>query len=361
MRLLAFALAVVAGALVAGSAHAAGFSVSVPYDAVDAAPGDGLCDDGTGQCTLRAAVMEANALPGWDDIKVPPDHYPLTDTGAGEDFAKTGDLDITSHVGIWGSDPLKTRVDGIGADRVFHVHPRVRAFIEGIGIQGGREIDGAGILLQYAYVRMNDVFFVANNAARGGGGLYSFESTVALTQTTFADDTARDFGGAIFVGGTGWSSANAFFENITVSGNWAGRSGGGIYASIIPVRLNNVTVANNRAGRGGGIYSAGTSPDAFNSIVAYNGGGDCFGALASGGNNNDTDWTCGLAAAGDLPGVDPLLDGLTIGLGPTPVRPLLGGSPAIDAGNNLTCASVDQRYLARPQGPACDMGAVEMP
>jgi len=37
------------------------------------------------------------------------------------------------------------------------------------------------------------------------------------------------------------------------------------------------------------------------------------------------------------------------------------GSPAIDAGNNATCASTDQRGVKRPQGPHCDMGAYEAP
>ena len=36
------------------------------------------------------------------------------------------------------------------------------------------------------------------------------------------------------------------------------------------------------------------------------------------------------------------------------------GSAAIDAGNNATCASKDQRGIARPQGAACDLGAYEV-
>ena len=33
-------------------------------DVVDAAPGNGVCATDVGDCTLRAAIMEANALPG---------------------------------------------------------------------------------------------------------------------------------------------------------------------------------------------------------------------------------------------------------------------------------------------------------
>lgn len=39
---------------------AAAFVVNSTGDSADAQPGDGLCDDGTGHCTLRAALMEAN-------------------------------------------------------------------------------------------------------------------------------------------------------------------------------------------------------------------------------------------------------------------------------------------------------------
>ena len=39
---------------------------------------------------------------------------------------------------------------------------------------------------------------------------------------------------------------------------------------------------------------------------------------------------------------------------------LATGSPAINAGNNDTCAPADQRGVPRPQGSACDMGAFEV-
>src|SRR2546425_11690804 len=37
------------------------FTVDTTADSVDAAPGDGLCADAGGLCSLRAAVMEASA------------------------------------------------------------------------------------------------------------------------------------------------------------------------------------------------------------------------------------------------------------------------------------------------------------
>ena len=50
----------------------ANFVVNSTADMVDAEPGDGLCEtDITGDCTLRAAVQEANAFAGVDTITVP--------------------------------------------------------------------------------------------------------------------------------------------------------------------------------------------------------------------------------------------------------------------------------------------------
>jgi hypothetical protein len=39
---------------------------------------------------------------------------------------------------------------------------------------------------------------------------------------------------------------------------------------------------------------------------------------------------------------------------------LLRGSPAINAGNNATCPTTDQRGVTRPQGGVCDIGAFEV-
>ena len=59
-------------------AQGTAFVVDSTNDAGDANPSDWVCDDGTGKCTLRAAIMEANALPGPDTIDVPSGTYTLS-------------------------------------------------------------------------------------------------------------------------------------------------------------------------------------------------------------------------------------------------------------------------------------------
>jgi len=71
------------------------FHVNSTVDEPDANPGDGLCLTVSGVCTLRAAIMEANANPGHDTIMLPTNTYVLPLDGLNENAAATGDLDIT--------------------------------------------------------------------------------------------------------------------------------------------------------------------------------------------------------------------------------------------------------------------------
>ena len=89
---------------------------------LDASPGDGVCEtDVTGDCTLRAAVQEANALEGADTITIPAGEYNLTMEGAGEEDTLSGDLDITDTVTITGAGMGKTVIDANELDRAFQV------------------------------------------------------------------------------------------------------------------------------------------------------------------------------------------------------------------------------------------------
>ena len=72
------------------------FTVDTEDDTLDANPGDGSALDASGNTSLRTAIMEANALDGFQSIFVPEGNYVLTRTGADEDLGATGDLDITA-------------------------------------------------------------------------------------------------------------------------------------------------------------------------------------------------------------------------------------------------------------------------
>src|SRR4030066_1574657 len=75
-------------------ALAATFTVNSTEDAVDIIPGNGICADAFDDCTLRAAIQEANASAGADTIVLLAGTYVLDISGLGEDTAITGGLDI---------------------------------------------------------------------------------------------------------------------------------------------------------------------------------------------------------------------------------------------------------------------------
>src|SRR5947209_3154871 len=70
------------------------FTVNTTLDTIDASPGNGVAADSAGRTSLRAAVMEANALPGADVIVIPAalGTCKLTIAGSVENAARTGDL-----------------------------------------------------------------------------------------------------------------------------------------------------------------------------------------------------------------------------------------------------------------------------
>jgi len=59
-------------------------------------------------------------------------------------------------------------------------------------------------------------------------------------------------------------------------------------------------------------------------------------------------------------GIASILMPLAYNGGPTKTHALVSGSPAIDASPvDADCSPADQRGVARPQGPSCDVGSFE--
>src|SRR3989304_3546658 len=81
--------ALLMGVLLVPTAHAAILVVTKTADTAD-----GTCDS---DCSLREAIIAANAAAGDDEITVPAGTYTLTIAGKNEDAAATGDLGITSQ------------------------------------------------------------------------------------------------------------------------------------------------------------------------------------------------------------------------------------------------------------------------
>ena len=219
---------------------------------------------------------------------------------------------------------------------------------------------------------VTDSTISGNSSGSGlGGGLFASGGTLTMSNSTVANNTASA-GGGIF-----GSSAALTLSNVTVTGNTATAPagvGGGLGVAGGSLTLTNGTVTGNRAfglSIGGGISNTGATVTLRNTIVAGNTastGADCGGltAITSAGHNIDGENTCALSQPGDQSNTDPMLGPLQNNGGPTLTRAPLGGSPAIDAGDNAGCPGTDQRGGPRPldtetAGVAvCDIGAVEV-
>ncbi len=161
----------------ARTADAAVLVVNSTADAVDAAPGDGVCATATAVCSLRAAIQETNALPGEDTIRVPSGTFQLSLTG-GDELSAVGDLDILDDLVVKGSGPGHTIIDGNFIDRVFDCGPNLivpKVELDGIRVKHGANY-GAGILSTCDLAVTNSA--VSDNQ---GNGIYVFDFGSRLT------------------------------------------------------------------------------------------------------------------------------------------------------------------------------------
>ena len=144
LLVLAAILAVIASPLdLAYTAPGSTFTATSIADTVDANPGDGECADAGGNCTLRAAVMEANLSAGPDTIELLEDTYSLTIAGVDEDDAATGDLDLKGNLTINGASPKTTIIDAEqSSDRVFHILSAANVTFSGVTIRNGNVLGG---------------------------------------------------------------------------------------------------------------------------------------------------------------------------------------------------------------------------
>ncbi|HEX2061290.1 MAG TPA: CSLREA domain-containing protein, partial [Thermoanaerobaculia bacterium] len=131
--------------LLASPARAATFVVNSAADTSDAAPGDATCDTGTGACTLRAAIEEANANAGADAIHfaIGTGAQTIAFPGALPPITEAVTIDGTTQPGYAGM-PLITLDGAMASDglRITGNGSIVRAlaltqFLEGISIDGG--------------------------------------------------------------------------------------------------------------------------------------------------------------------------------------------------------------------------------
>ncbi|MDZ4767900.1 MAG: choice-of-anchor Q domain-containing protein [Chloroflexota bacterium] len=261
---------------------AATFIVTNPdTDLSDSNPGNGVCSTSAGNCTLRAAVEEANALPGADTIT-------MNATGGSFGYIRIlNEIVVNSEITFISSSARLIQNDGAG--RVFTVTGNnARVTFNNVRISGGSATYGGGInITSNAQVTLEGGSHVFDNRATYGGGISLTGAQLTVTGD-FTDisgnGSAGTYGGGIYAegGSTVSISAKAIVRNnldsyfgggvyltgtdtslgvtdATISGNTVTGSGGGIYAELnatVVITDNAVVQTNDAAFYGSGIAAS---------------------------------------------------------------------------------------------------------
>jgi len=246
----------------------------------------------------------------------------------------SGPLVIEKPLVVEGPTAGGVTISGGLASRVIQVGLSADVVLRNLSIVDGREFFSAGISNGGNLVL--DHVLVANNQSgteKGtGGGISTADGELTLVNSTVSGNVGYT-GGIFATGGT------ITIRSSTITGN-TGSQGGGI-VSFVPFTLRNSIIAGNIDG----------DPDDANANANCGVRKPTFFDK-----NVSNDESCGTDPA--LIIADPLLGPLANNGGPTRTHAIKLGSYAIDGATQCTEAT-DQRYVARPQGAACDIGAYE--
>ncbi|NBM18380.1 hypothetical protein, partial [Streptomyces sp. GC420] len=189
--------------------------------------------------------------------------------------------EITGNVSIAARNATIRRAPDAAEDfRIFHVVQDGRLTLTSVTVSGGSigefpYLYGGGILNDRGTVNLVSAT-VRGNEAFSGGGVYSSQGTLSLSRSTVEENTAYQGAGVANAYGTTTISGGALRSNtstfagallnypqgtatlngVSVTGNIAGSSGGGVYNGADSVlRLNSTTVSGNTAEWGGGLFN----------------------------------------------------------------------------------------------------------
>lgn len=327
------------------------FTVNDTSDSPDAVPGDLVCADASGRCTLRAAVQEVNAAP---EVRRDVINFVLPQPAVIE--LTQGELSITGRfvtvVGL-GARRLTVRRSEAAATsfRIFNLAAGQNIYlIRGLTIangSGGSEPGGGAIRLgSGASLTVTEVT-LTGNAAANGGGIFN-EGSMEITRSLFAGNSAAGQGSGVFFGQGGAvfnaPGASARISNTTITTN-SGVVGGAVYNHGTLTLVNDTVSHNSTSSSAAAIHNTPSGTvNTINTIVASNGSTAITalsGSFTSFGNNlitdarNSSGFTNGTMndKVSDGDAINPMLGPLADNGGQTDTRALLTDSPAIDAGN----------------------------
>jgi CSLREA domain-containing protein len=263
--------------------------------------------DNDGECSLREAIISANAnvasgfLPGecpagsateTDVILLEAgETYDLTIQGANEEWSATGDLDILNNpdaeidIHVMVTDEGTAVINGsLLNDRIWHVHPEAHLVLEGAVTREGSSFLGGGLYNQNGRVTLTNAVFALNSAYAGGAIANDGADAVIIANNT---EISRNTANTTHGGGVlNQNGALITLIGSHVYGNQAAEHGGGLANGVDgSVNISGTTLNDNEAGScggavsnwGGGVHVHFGSQMLNNSAAQY-GGGLCNGS-----------------------------------------------------------------------------------
>jgi hypothetical protein len=248
-----------------------------------------ICDDGTGHCTLRAAIEASNLHSGFDGIAF---NIPTTDSGYSKGTwtislskALPDISDAVDITGLGANKLIVQRLHGNVTDqgpnfRVFNVTTSGSVSISGMTIKNGSvgTIAGPGDLgggiqnYNAGTVNLTNCTVTANysfgvTTLGGGGGIANRAGGIINISNSMIDDNGAGLGSGIYNGTSGTLNVT----KSTFYFNGSAESGGGIY-NLGKTSITNSTFELNDAGTGGAIYNyVGTVNVTRSTIGPHNG------------------------------------------------------------------------------------------
>ncbi len=253
------------------------WTVDSTGDSSDATPGDGSCADSGSQCTLRAAIEEANALAGNDTIQFA--------SGVSTIELTLGQLEISGDLVIDGDEGISiARNSGATAFRIFYITSGVTVELTRLSIEQGLTTEsdphGGGIYnmgnltLTECTVDSNATYGDVDgvdgaNGLNGNDGAAGVNRSLAAHGEDGAPGSWGENGDNGEQGGAG--GAGEAGENGETGGAGADSGhGGGIYNEG-ELQITRCTISNNRTSDGGDGANGG------NGGIGGNGGDDLDG------------------------------------------------------------------------------------
>ncbi|MBC7464869.1 MAG: right-handed parallel beta-helix repeat-containing protein [Bdellovibrio sp.] len=381
---------------------------------------DGVCEDVNGKCSLLAATQQAGTTTSTIPVivQVPAGTFNLS----GPLDIKF--LNSPNSVTVRGADPAQSIIDAKGVTNHFNLSGGGAVSFENLTFINGNNsaMKSASVINLLAYSAQsyagtinilnchfknndgNPVLFIPTVMGKttisksifdsnGKGSISTEGNHITMTDSTIMNERYTAFiasaaystiimrnSSILNSDGAGVIIDNCYdcvLENVSIYGN----KGGGLNLTItapatkhMNPTVNNSTIYNNAINVGNNLSLYFTDPTSKlilnNSIIAINDTAkfnctNVYGQVNTivATNSLFDDASCLQQGTGNISGKPNLLPAAMNG-GLTPTLSPAIGSPVIDAGDNLTCASQDQRGFSRPVSrslPArCDIGAVEL-